>query len=192
MTMRTTLLLLLAAAIIAYGFKKLYDHLLYHSRSRKLGCTAPPRYPHRDPILGYDLFKLTTQSIQDGDSFPVEQRLFQEHGMTFKVNQWGSTAIWTMDPQNLQVVLSQTKNFIVAPLREGLLKPFMERSVFTADGPEWAHSRAAIKPIFQRAQVTDLAPFAVHVGRFLDLLPRDGSTVDLQPLLKRMVSFERR
>ncbi|KAL9600904.1 MAG: hypothetical protein Q9219_002839 [cf. Caloplaca sp. 3 TL-2023] len=154
---------------------------------RRHGCSAPPKYAHWDPILGYDLFRRTASSIAKGHSFPFEQSLFDKYGKTFQANSWGNTKIYTMDAQNIQVVLkSHFKSFEVGALRERLLSPFMEKSVFTADGAAWAHSRAAIKPVFQRAQVADLAPLAVHVDRFLDLLPVDGSVVDLQPLLKRL------
>jgi hypothetical protein len=39
-----------------------------------------------------------------------------------------------------------------------------------------------IRPNFTRSQVADLDGLEKHVQRFVNLLPRDGSTVDLQPL----------
>ena len=178
-----------AFLIISYGFLLMFNRLRYGLAMRKNGCLLPPRYPHVDPILGYDLFKLSAQSIVDGVSFPFEQNLFDNYGRTFEANSWGHKKIYTMDPQNIQTVLGrQINRFVVGELREDLLKPFMEQSVFTADGSVWAHSRAVITPIFQRAQVTDLAPFAAHVERLISLIPKDGRTIDLQPLFKHLVS----
>ena len=167
--------------------------VLSRSRSRThmrtYGCQEPPKYAHWDPVFGYDLFKKSAQSIQDGESFSFEQRLFHEYGKTFQANSWGHKKIYTMQPENLQTALgNQFSKFAVGSLRETFLKPFMEKSIFTADGPVWSHSRSLIKPIFQRAQITDQSAFSVHVDRLLALVPQDGSTVDLQPLLKRTVS----
>jgi hypothetical protein len=58
------------------------------------------------------------------------------------------------------------------------------------DGPFWDHSRALIRPTFTRANVANLPAFEVHFQRFLRLLPKDGDTVDLKPLLYRLVSYE--
>ncbi|KAL8726650.1 MAG: hypothetical protein Q9166_006609 [cf. Caloplaca sp. 2 TL-2023] len=178
---------LFAIISVLYVLFRTFSHLTYTRAMRKHGCSLPRKYFHWDPILGYDLFRKTAHSIANGDSFLFEKSLFNTYGKTFAANSWGNTKIYTMDPQNMEVVLrSQFRSFAVGTLRENLLKPFMEKSVFTSDGTAWAHSRAAIRPVFQRVQVADLAPFAVHVDRFIKLLPRDGSMVDLQPLLKRL------
>ena len=56
----------------------------------------------------------------------------------------------------------------------------------TTDGAYWKHSRSMVIPGFARTQVADLASFGVHVTNFLDNVPKDGSTVDLQPLFDRL------
>ena len=43
-----------------------------------------------------------------------------------------------------------------------------------------------ITPTFLKAQVENLVAFDVHVQRLLDNIPRDHSTVDLQPLFQRL------
>ena len=49
------------------------------------------------------------------------------------------------------------------------------------DGQLWEHSRALIKPTFARTQIAHLhlSPYAMHVQRFLDLIPEDGLGVDI-------------
>ncbi|KAL8924228.1 MAG: hypothetical protein Q9208_004192 [Pyrenodesmia sp. 3 TL-2023] len=51
----------------------------------------------------------------------------------------------------------------------------------------WEHSRALIKPGFARMQIADihLSTFDRHVRRLVDLIPADGSTIDLQLLFPR-------
>jgi hypothetical protein len=46
-----------------------------------------------------------------------------------------------------------------------------------------------IKPIFTKAEISDLDQFASFADRFMELLPANGDTVDIQPLLHRLVSL---
>jgi hypothetical protein len=64
----------------------------------------------------------------------------------------------------------------------------MGRGIISNDGPVWEHARGAIRPAFTRAEIANPEAFGVHVERFLNLLPMDGSVVDLQPLFDRLVS----
>lgn len=63
----------------------------------------------------------------------------------------------------------------------------MAQGIFTADGSIWARSRALIRPTFARSGISNFSCLEKHVGRLLDLIPHDGSTVDLQPLMKHLV-----
>ena len=47
-------------------------------------------------------------------------------------------------------------------------------------------ARDLIKPAFVRDEIADLAAFDRHVSRFLEHIPKDGSTVDLQPLFLKL------
>lgn len=49
------------------------------------------------------------------------------------------------------------------------------------------HSETLIKPIFARAQLSDLAYLEKRVMRMIDSIPRDRSTIDLKPLLTFLV-----
>ena len=44
-------------------------------------------------------------------------------------------------------------------------------------------------PIFARKQVADLEGFGKHLERMMMLVPGNGKTVDLRPLLRRLVSW---
>lgn len=57
------------------------------------------------------------------------------------------------------------------------------------DGSARVHSRALSKPISKRSRIGNFAVFERHVGRILDLLPRSGDVVDIQPLVKRLVWY---
>ncbi|TGO84493.1 hypothetical protein BPOR_0498g00030 [Botrytis porri] len=60
------------------------------------------------------------------------------------------------------------------------------QGIFTADGKIWQRSRALIRPTFARTGISNSGALEKHVARFLELLPRDDSTVDLQPLTKNL------
>jgi len=63
--------------------------------------------------------------------------------------------------------------------------PVFGEGIFTTDGEAWAHSRALLRPNFARDQVADLEAFERHIQALVAVIPRDGSTVDLQELFFR-------
>ena len=176
-------------AAVLYALRLLYSHLSHIWAMQQNGCLRPPSYRHLDPILGFDFFLRFMQSIQQGDSFTFAQQQFNQYGKSYTTNSWGKTMLHTMDARNMQAVLStHFDKFAVEPVRQDVLEPFMGRGIFTTDGAFWEHSRALIRPLFVKATIGDFSAFDVHVRRLIDLIPGDGSTVDLQPLFKRLVS----
>ena len=61
------------------------------------------------------------------------------------------------------------------------------RGVMDSDDPQWRHSRDMVQPLFKREQISDLEGFDVHVSNLLSLIPRDSSTIDMQPLFARLL-----
>ncbi|KAF5875415.1 putative cytochrome p450 alkane hydroxylase protein [Botrytis fragariae] len=160
----TTYLFLFTTGVFptVYLYRKINEHLATVDLERKNGCIKPRKYPHREPILGLDLF--------------------------FKMGKAMKTVINTCEPRNIQTVLAFSfENFgkvKVKPEKGG--GSFEAQGIFTADGPIWQRSRALIRPTFARTEISNFATLEKHVGRFLDLIPRDGSTIDLHPLTKNL------
>lgn len=101
----------------------------------------------------------------------------------------GSTAIYTIEPKNLQAIFATDfSSWGVQPMRLFAFEPFIGRGIMVADGAFWEQSRALIKPTFTRAQIADLrlTAYSAHVKKLIGLLPEDGSTVDLQPFFSRL------
>ncbi|KAN0093726.1 cytochrome P450 alkane hydroxylase-like protein [Hyaloscypha variabilis] len=93
----------------------------------------------------------------------------------------------TADSANIQTILAtQVDRFGNEPMNHKPCQPFLGDGIITRDGAFWKRSRQLINPIFSRAQVSTLPPSEVHVGRMIRRIPRDGSTVDLQPSLKML------
>ena len=116
-------------------------------------------------------------------------RLFQAHGHTFQSVTLSTTAIYTIEPKNLQAVFATDfSSWGVEPMRLCAFESFVGKGIMCADGAFWEQSRALIKPTFTRAQIADLhlTAYSAHVNKLVGLLPEDGSTIDLQPLFSRL------
>ncbi|KAL8900434.1 MAG: hypothetical protein Q9192_001066 [Flavoplaca navasiana] len=164
-------------------------NLDYQRQSRLHGCKSPPGLPQIDPVFGLDL--LLTRLI----SFRANRRNvsllehFRRYGNTFQSKTFGQTTIFTIEPRNLQSVFSTNfSSWGVEPMRLFAFEPFVGKGIMCSDGAFWEHSRALIKPTFARTQIADLHldAFGIHVQRLIDLIPKDGSTFDLQPLFARL------
>lgn len=60
---------------------------------------------------------------------------------------------------------------------------FCGRGFITMDGDVWQHSRKSPRPSFAKHNIADLNILSRKVGDLLTQLPKDGETIDLQPLL---------
>ena len=168
----------------------LHNYKARSSLVQKHHCKAPKKYPHKEPILGLDLFYEIVQSAKKGHLLKSLVKRHTLYGRTFQTTSFGRTIINTIEPRILSTVLAAASgNFGVGPIRAPPAEPLIGRGVFTTDGAYWARSRALVKPCFARAQVADLVSLEGHVDRLIELIPRDGSTIDLQALFSRLVSL---
>jgi len=178
------------AVILIYRpvFHAIAGHAAYSKAAREHKCERPKKYLHRIPLLGIDLVNNINSAMAQGNLVEVMGRNFAAYGKTFEATLMGTTVIYTMDPQNIQTVTAlEFDKFGVEPLRKAASSKWMGNGIFVTDGPVWDHARRTLKPVFQRAQIGNLAPFEKHVSRMLKLIPRDGSMVDLQTLFHRLV-----
>ena len=85
------------------------------------------------------------------------------------------------------VLSTHFEKFGLQPIRYEGGNSFFGNGMLVTDGHQWKTSRTLIKPTFDIAHIANLGRLGPFVDRFMELLQRDGSTVDLFPLLKRMV-----
>ena len=152
----------------------------------QLGCFPVSQYPHRDPILGYDLHLLLARSKKQNSLIPTLQRLYAEFGKgkSFQALNWGTKTLYTINADNIKSILTaESSSFGVEPIRKAFNDPWIKGGVVMSDGPVWKTSRAMMKPFLSKSHFWDLSEFSKHVDRLLESVPKDGSTVDLQPLL---------
>ncbi|PQE09254.1 cytochrome P450 protein [Rutstroemia sp. NJR-2017a WRK4] len=161
--------------------------LAIHFVKKVIRARKPPHYQHKDPILGIDLFISTIRAITNGTSFKFFHNLFSKYGNTFEANSWGTKALYTMDLENIRAILITSKEkFVVEPARLPATETFLGRGIFNSDGPSWEQGRAITKPIFARAQISNLDLLEARVDVLIKMIPRDKTTVDLLPDLKRL------
>ena len=174
--------------IAAYAILKLSQRVSYLWQRRANSCGEPPRYPHKDPIWGLDLFYAQKWAGENGVWLPTSKRLFKENGKTYKINLLGTPMIHTMDPKNIQAAWAiNFKDWGLEPFRKGLAVPFFDKGINTTDGDFWHHSRSLIRPTFARTEVANFKSLEKHTDRFMTRIPWDGSTVDVQKLFSCLV-----
>jgi cytochrome P450 len=109
-------------------------------------------------------------------------------GNTFQSTICGRRWIFTIDPQNVQTILAlKFKDFDLGDNRNAAFRPLLGHGIFSTDGKTWERSRALVRPNFIRSQVSDVNVYEGHLSNLLKLIPRTGTTVDLQDLFFRMV-----
>lgn len=161
----------------------------YRSRQNLIAvndCKPPSRYPVRDPFFGIDVLHGQIRGAKDKTYLNDRVAQYEEYGNTHSSRLITTPTILTIEPENIKAVLSiQIKNFEVGHTRRRAFGPVIKNSVLVADGVEWEHARAFLRPSFSRSQVGDLATLEIHVQNLIDAIPTDGSTVDLAELFLR-------
>ncbi|KAH8592233.1 cytochrome P450 alkane hydroxylase-like protein [Bisporella sp. PMI_857] len=144
--------------------------------------------------LGLDQLKRSL-SADRNNIFPSDlyQRYLEVGAITYTYSMLGATNYFTADEKNIQAVLAtQFDDFDLGPIRRKVFAPLIGNGIFTADGKEWAHSRAMMRPQFARDQVSDLDLEERHIQALMKVidfsLRKDGwtDTINLQDFFVRL------
>jgi hypothetical protein len=151
-------------------------------------CKPVPKYPHKEPIFGLDLFIENTKLSKTGGYLERVQERYRENGVyTFSQLILGERIINTAEPENVKTILAtKFKDFKLTQRRKDAIGPVFGHGIFVTDGEEWAASRALLRPSFSRSFIGDLDVFEDHISNMMSKIPRDGSTVDLQSLFFKL------
>lgn len=161
------------------------EKILFTRRAYIIGSGTAVAIQHKDPILGIDAFLKGLAALRE---FRLPQHfsaLFERHGQTYYSKALGRWILMTNEPENIKTVLGTNMPDwpIDGPRLFAALPVLGPRSIFTTNGQEWHAARTMMRPAFVRDQVSDLECFGRHTDNFLTLIPRDGSTFDIQELL---------
>ena len=105
---------------------KLITSLRYRNALRRHGCRSVASYPHKDPFLGYDLYRIIEKSRQQNNAVLTLQWLFDNYGngKTFQALTWGIPTVYSTDSRIISAVLKdKPHNFGVEAFRKPLMTP---------------------------------------------------------------------
>lgn len=182
--------LLLGGLLLGSVFYIIALRLRIYEARRKIvlqhRCKPPSKYPVWDPFFGLDVIYDAVRAVKRKTFMSEKTSHYNTYGNTHSSRLTTFPVINTIEPENIKTVLSTNfKDFVIGTPRQRAFGPVIANSVLVADGIEWEHSRAFLKPSFARSQVGDLATLETHVKSLIEAVPRDGSTVDMAELFLR-------
>lgn len=175
--------------VIGYHlFRRIFTHLENQQTAKEHGCKPAIRLPENPFLLGADVVLENLEAARNKTFLQLLRGRHEKYGNTFTSYTFGRITINTCDPQVIKDVLAlKFDDFDMGKLRRKSAGPLLGKGIFTVDNQLWEHSRALIRPAFAKQQLVDLSTFQNHVDHLIELLPKDGSIVDLQSLFFRMV-----
>ena len=187
MTLTSSIFIALGISILLLCVEKARRYFQRLAIKRQYGCQSPPSTPSKDPLLGLDTVYRMLRSVKKNRRNLSLKEQLDLYGYTFQSNLFGKIEVFTAEPQTLQTILATGfEDFGVEPMRLFVFEPLIGKGIMSTDGAYWAHSRALLQPIFSRTHFANYSAFEIHVARLIDLIPKDGSTVDLQPLFAKL------
>ncbi|KHN98863.1 Cytochrome P450 [Metarhizium album ARSEF 1941] len=109
----------------------------------------------------------------------------EESGTTFQQNLLGRRGVNTVDPRNIEAILSTNFNDYSLGLRAPTFQPVLGSGIFTQDGAAWRRSRQLLRPQFASNRVHNFDQVKKCVQHLIESIPDDGM-VDLQPLFFKL------
>ncbi|KAL4809103.1 cytochrome P450 [Aspergillus unguis] len=178
----------LCAGLVGFCLKFWTQYMVDFRKRKAHGCEPMPSYPQWDPIFGLDLVLSQWEALKGHYYIPWLRQMHNQHPKTFSTKFLGTRQIYTIEPENLKAMTALVwRDFGISPLRRfrNYGHPFADKGVNTVDGEDWVFSRFLIKPFFNRDVYTSTERLRPYADHFLQLLPPDGQTFNVQPYLQR-------
>lgn len=160
---------------------KLLYRLDFKKFAHKHGCL--PAVQSTAWPLGLNTFVKTLLDLRKGRIFKGEHEKLEKLGNTVEENILGRPAILTREPENIKAILAtQFQEFDFDNRLHGKMDLLLgNNGIFLQVGPAWEHTRAMLRPQFNRSQiVNDLDSLDFHVKRLTSLFPQNAK-FDIQP-----------
>lgn len=156
--------------------------------ARQHGCLPAKIYSSGYPLLSIDLFFANLKSVREHRLLEYwTSVLTDNHAHTMSVSLLGQVMHWTDDPENIKTMLAtKFDQWSLGEDRIQKMGAYLGLGILTSEGAAWKHSRDMLRPCFERSQVADISILEKHTSRLLRKVPKDGTTVDLQPLFHEL------
>lgn len=183
----------LAVALVAlFLARRAYWETTTGARRRALkkqhGCLSPKHIPTKDPILGLDKLFSNLKAYKEHRQLEAwGHELKGNNAHTIMLSILCQTIFLTDDPDNVKTMLAtEFDDWSIGSERIANMTAFLGKGIFTTEGAAWKHSREMLRPCFERSQVADVSIMEKHTNRLIDLVPKDGATIDLAPLFHKL------
>ncbi|KAH9204657.1 cytochrome P450 alkane hydroxylase [Leptodontidium sp. 2 PMI_412] len=148
-------------------------------------CLPPPRLQNQR-LFGVDRLEQIFRANTESRLMELFLFHFRQTGHTLEQVFLGSLAFGTVEPANMEAILSSHfKDFAMGPRRE-IIFPMFGDGIFNQDGDAWKQSRELLRPQFHVKEYSDLNMFKDATDNLLNAILREGGVIDLQPLFFRL------
>ncbi|QQK45243.1 Cytochrome P450, E-class, group I [Penicillium digitatum] len=174
--------LVAGAVVVTWLLAKTIQAFRRWKYARENGC-QPPAHSVSHGLFGLGMAVEVAKAGPEHRFLELVRGWHRSYGPTFKARIVNRNFIFTVEPQNIQTILSlKFKDFGIGSSRIDALRPIMGRGIFGVDGSEWEHARALLRPNFSRTQINNTELYENYAAELIRQIPQDGSTIDLCPL----------
>ncbi|XXH04758.1 hypothetical protein Hte_011180 [Hypoxylon texense] len=183
LTARTIAAALLLVTFLYFSFKKRSQRKLELTLAKQYGCRPVfPKVPYRWPFA-LDLLKVQFDALFSGHTLEALTDYITIAG-TVRLELWGVTGYITIDPENIETILSSQFDDYGLGARRVASFPLLGEGIFSQDGAPWKRSRDLIRRQFARVHKQTLQVFTPHIDELVSTLNQAAAktkVVDLKP-----------
>ncbi|KAF2435579.1 cytochrome P450 alkane hydroxylase [Tothia fuscella] len=156
-----------------------------HAIAESHGCLPAPRLQNQRPF-GVDRLEQIFRADTESRLMELFLFHFRQTGSTLEQVFLGTKAFDTIEPANLEALLSTNFKDIGMGPRRDITFPMFGDGIFTQEGSAWKHSRDMIRPQLMHKQYEDLEVFRQPTDDLIQNIVESEGIVDLQELFFRM------
>jgi hypothetical protein len=154
-----TVLVLGAVFSALFVLQEIHHRIQRRRNANEWGCKPAPVAP--TGFYGIPAFLQLAQAAKEKRWVEYIAARYDEYGYTFSQKMLGRVAISTIEPENLKALLSSQFEDFCLGTRHREFYPTLGDGIFTLDGAGWSHSRALLRPQFNRDQVYIITLFVL-------------------------------
>jgi cytochrome P450 len=140
--------------------------------------------PYKWPFA-LDILKRQYDTLPSRRLLAFQSQFFDTIGPNMLLKLFGQVGYMTIDPKNIEAILStRFEDWGLGSRSQGLF-PLLGEGIFTQDGLAWKHSREMLRRQFVRIQYQNVKVFDEHINDLISALASSKGIVDLQPLFFR-------
>lgn len=142
-------------------------YIIYHCRrSQNIPSSrqSPPSYPHKDPILGLDLFFAILKHREIYQNIQFSQQRHAIYGNTYQAIYLGRRVFHTIQPENIKDIYgSKWQDCGMDRLKA--MQSFCGHGFLTVDGEgEWKRLKGMMMPLFSEPGDAEMGLFENVLG----------------------------